>query len=314
MTQKRDFDQWLTTFKSSIASFDYYVDFHKVLDNVERWRSELYLMNSLLGSEHIEADFKALAAKYPDILRVVPILLAVRYEEIPVLDTGVLTIYDFGRDAPTNTPDEYCEFMRSTGLFSLMENHAITNLYDYVTGVEVGLDSNGRKNRGGHLMENLVESYLMGAGLRRRMTGETSSRGRSQKRQSISGDPTETGVYYKELYATQAQDFWGVDLDAITNGGAADKRFDYVARTHRGVFGIETNFYGGGGSKLNETARSYKEIAQEAAGIDGFTFVWVTDGGGWMSARHNLEETFDVLENLYDIADLDAGAFRRLFA
>ena len=60
------------------------------------------------------------------------------------------------------------KFMRKTGLFDLMENHIVNNLVDYVTGIETGLDSNGRKNRGGHLMENLVEGFLCKAGLVKR--------------------------------------------------------------------------------------------------------------------------------------------------
>lgn len=301
--ETRDFDAWLDEFKSTIASFDYYVDFCKVRENAEKWRAELHLLNSLLGSENIESDFLLLCEKYPDVLRAIPTLLAVRKQEIPVLEVGILTTYNFG-SGKKNTPQEYCDFMRSTGLFELMETHSISNLFDYVTGVEVGLDSNGRKNRGGHLMENLVEGYLIGAGLKRR---------KSEGKVPLAGDPNEVGVYYKELYSSQAQRFWGIDLSAITNNGTVEKRFDFVAKTSAGLFGIETNFYAGGGSKLNETSRSYKEMAEESSNIDGFTFVWVTDGQGWKKARNNLHETFDVMDTIYSLSDLDRGVFKKLF-
>lgn len=302
---EKDFGAWLDQFKPVIASFDYYVDFDKVYVNAEKWKAELHLMNSLLGSENIERDFLALVRKYPDCLQTVPILIAVRSQEIPVLDVGGLVYYQFGK-RKRSTEAEYLDFMRSTGLFELMEEHRISNLYDYVFGVEVGLDSNGRKNRGGHLMENHVEMHLQAAGLKRRFT---------DRKTSIDGDPTETGVFYKELNSSQIQEFWGIDLSPVTNDGTVEKRFDFVAHGADGaVYGIETNFYAAGGSKLNETARSYKEMAQESAGVEGFEFVWVTDGRGWISARNNLRETFEVMEHIYNLTELEEGAFKRLFA
>jgi type II restriction enzyme len=187
------------------------------------------------------------------------------------------------------SPEQYMVFMRKTGLFNLMEIHILSNLVDYATGVETGLDSNGRKNRGGHLMENLIESYLRKAGL-------------------ISGD-----TYFKEMTISTIEARWGIDLSLLSNQGKAVKRFDFVVKTPSAIHGIETNFYASGGSKLNETARSYKTIALEAKEIDGFSFVWFTDGRGWQSARHNLEETFDVMEHIYNINDLKSGIMERIF-
>jgi type II restriction enzyme len=180
-------------------------------------------------------------------------------------------------------------FMRKTGLFNLMEKHILSNLVDYATGVETGLDSNGRKNRGGHLMENLVESHLRKAGL-------------------VSGD-----TYFKEITIGAIETKWDIDLSLLSNQGKAVKRFDFVVKTPGTIFGIETNFYASGGSKLNETARSYKTIALETQQIDGFEFVWFTDGQGWKSARNNLEETFDVMKHIYSIADLDDGIMEQIF-
>lgn len=121
--------------------------------------------------------------------------------------------------------------------------------------------------------------------------------------------------YYKEMYLSKIQREWGINLSALSNNGKADKRFDFVVKTPRMVYGIETNFYGGkgGGSKLNETARSYKMLAKEADTVNGFTFVWITDGTAWKSARRNLEETFDVMEHIYSIDDLEHGVLDRLF-
>lgn len=284
---KRNFNEWLETFRSSIATYSYYVDFEKVYGNVDAIKVELNILNSLIGSKNIEADFEKLLKDYPQILKCIPILIAVRGREIYAIDGDGEYLFNFKK--ANCSVEEYKMFMRKTGLFTLISDHIINNLVDYVTGVEVGLDSNGRKNRGGHLMEDLVETYLKKSGLVRDVD------------------------YFKEMYISEIEEKWGIDLSNISNQGKAEKRFDFVVRKGTMIYGIETNFYTGGGSKLNETARSYKTIALETREIDGFTFVWFTDGEGWKSARHNLEETFDVMDDIYCIKDLEDGVIDTLF-
>jgi type II restriction enzyme len=283
---KRDFKTWLSKFRDSIANYEYYTNFEKVYTNVDNMRIELNILNSLVGSKNIEQDFKDILERYPEVLKCIPILIAVRLSEIPILKDSVNYVYKFNSKNHSN--DEYAQFMREIGLFDLLENHIISNLVDYVTGVEVGLDSNGRKNRGGHLMENLVESYIVKTGF------------------------TKDVDYFKEMYIHEITQKWGIDLSAISNQGKTEKRFDFVIKTNNMIYGIETNFYASSGSKLNETARSYKQIAQEVNTIDGFTFVWFTDGVGWHSAKHNLEETFDTMEHLYCIYDLEHGIIKNI--
>lgn len=289
----RDFSEWLLGFRDSIADYGYYIDFDKVHRNVDNIKVELNILNSLIGSKNIEADFENLMRKYPEVLKCIPLLLAVRANEIYCQDEngGYLFQFDFGKYSPNSHAhyERYKYFMRETGLFDLLENHIVNNLVDYATGVETGLDSNGRKNRGGHLMENLVESFIQKAGF------------------------VKDESYFKEMYIHQITDKWGIDLSAISNQGKTEKRFDFVVKTSNMIYGIETNFYGGGGSKLNETARSYKTLALETDTIDGFTFVWFTDGKGWTSARHNLEETFDVMEHIYNINDMENGIITEVF-
>ena len=283
----RDFSEWLLGFRDSIADYGYYIDFNKVHRNVDNIKVELNILNSLIGSKNIEEDFENLINKYPETLKCIPLLLAVRSNEIYAIDGDGDYTYNFKN--PNLSVEQYKIFMRKTGLFDLIENHIVNNLVDYATGVETGLDSNGRKNRGGHLMENLVESFIQKAGF------------------------VKDESYFKEMYIHQITDKWGVDLSAISNQGKTEKRFDFVVKTSNMVYGIETNFYGGGGSKLNETARSYKTLALETDTIDGFTFVWFTDGKGWTSARHNLEETFDVMEHIYNIKDMENGIITEVF-
>lgn len=284
---ERDFNAWLSGFRDSIADYGYYIDFEKVYRNVDSVKIELNLLNSLIGSKNIEADFSSLIKKYPEVLKCIPLLLAVRANELYCQDKNGGVLYKF--NAAGIETERYAYFMRKTGLFDLLENHIVSNLVDYVTGVETGLDSNGRKNRGGHLMEDLVESYIRKAGF------------------------IKDESYFKEVYIHQITEMWDIDLSAISNQGKMEKRFDFVVRTPGMIYGIETNFYGSSGSKLNETARSYKTLALETDTIDGFTFVWFTDGRGWTSARHNLEETFDVMEHIYSIKDLENGIISEVF-
>lgn len=284
---ERNFNEWLSGFRDSIADYGYYIDFEKVHRNVDNIKVELNILNSLIGSKNIEADFESLMRKYPEVLKCIPLLLAVRANEIYCQDEngGHLYEFDFGKYPPNSHAhyERYKYFMCETGLFDLLENHIVNNLVDYATGVETGLNSNGRKNRGGHLMEDLVESFIKKAGFVKNVS------------------------YFKEMYIHEITEKWDIDLSAISNQGKMEKRFDYVIKTSSMIYGIETNFYGSGGSKLNETPRSYKTLANEADTIDGFTFVWFTDGKGWTSARHNLEETFDVMEHIYNIKDMEDG-------
>jgi type II restriction enzyme len=284
---KRNFTDWLSTFRDSIATYSYYIDFEKVYGNVENIKIELSILNSLIGSKSIEKDFENILKKYPETLKCIPILLAVRNSEISVSDENGSLVFDFTSSKQSIT--EYSTFMRKSGLFDLLQNHLVNNLVDYVTGVETGLDSNGRKNRGGHLMENLVEEYIKKAGF------------------------IKDENYFKEMYIHEISEKWNVDLSAISNQGKMEKRFDFVVKTENQIYVVETNFYGSGGSKLNETSRSYKTLASEIDTIDDVTFVWFTDGNGWQSARHNLEETFDVMENIYCIKDMEDGVIEKVF-
>ena len=290
--EKREFKNWMASFKESIADYGYYVDFDKVYRNVNEVKVELNILNSLIGVPNIEEEFENLIRKYPDVLKCIPLLLAVREKEIYCQDEKGGQTYKFTpkQMRPKELePEKYAYFMEHTGLFDLLKNHIIRDLVDYVTGVETGLDLNGRKNRGGHLMEDLVEGYIKKAGFVKDKT------------------------YFKEMYIHQIAEKWGLELSAISNQGKMEKRFDFVVKTGKMVYGIETNFYGSQGSKLNETARSYKTLALEANTIQGFTFVWFTDGKGWSKAKHNLEETFDVMEHIYSIQDMENGIMSEVF-
>lgn len=295
--EKRNFDEWLAGFEDSIASWRYYTDFEKVYKNVNLIKNELNLLNGLVGSKNIEQDFKSLLEEYPNVLKAIPILIAKREKQIIIKDAVQDYYYNF--KAMNYSLDDYITFMRRTGIFDLLENHLISNLYDYVTGVEAGMDTNARKNRTGDAMEDLVESYIIKAGF------------------------VKNHNYYKEVTSTQLKEKWNIDLDEVLksidraikskDNKLAEKRFDFVVESKETIFLIETNFYASQGSKLNETSRSYKMLNEELKKIDGVKFIWFTDGKGWNRAKNNLQETFNEMDDIYCIKDMKEDIMRKIF-
>lgn len=282
----RNFNEWLAKFKRSIAGYDYYVDFKKVYKNVASLKIELNILNSLIGSMDIENGFYTLLKTYPTVLRAIPLLLAIREKEIFIIDGVKTSIFNF--EKMNYSEEEYGTFMKKSGLFDLLQNHIINNLYDYALGIEVGLDSNGRKGRGGDLMEDIVEKFINEAAF-------------------------EKGIdYFKEMTLRDIEIKWNTNLSAMSADDTSTKRFDFVIKKPSMIYLVETNFYTSNGSKLHETARSYKSLALSSKQCEGVAFVWITDGKGWNSARNNLKETFDVMEHIYNINDLENGAIKKL--
>lgn len=99
----------------------------------------------------------------------------------------------------------------------VFQQQKIKNLVDYVFGIETGLDTNARKNRSGHIMENMIA--------------------RTFDSQNI--------PYRQEVYSSE----WLAISEVL---GDDEKRFDFVIQTPQKIFLIEVNFYSSGGSKLNE--------------------------------------------------------------
>ena len=279
----RNFNNWLLTFRKSINNYSYYTDFNKIYRNIALIKVEINILNSIIGSTNIEEDFINILLKYPECLKVIPILLAVRSNEIYCQDENGTINYKF--DNLVNSIEQYKYFMRKTGLFDMMQNHIISNLQDYITGIETGLDSNCLKHRGGQQMEQIVENYIKQIGVE----------------------------YYKEIKNSMIKNKWNIDLSTLLSNNISNKRWDFIVKTNNYLYAIETNFYNVGGSKLNEIARSYKYIAEKSNNIPNFKFVWITDGLGWKSARKNLNEVFNILETIYNIEDLENGLLNLLF-
>lgn len=283
---KRSFEEIIGNLRDSIATYNYYVDFNKVYRNVNKVEMQLNLLNYLIGKDNIEQEFMKLIVEYPDVIEVIPILLAVREGEIKIIDGEVIS-YSFKK--MNREVADYTKLLRESGLVELFEKKKIKNLVDYVTGVEVGLDTNARKNRTGHLMEDIVESYI-------------------KKIPNVDYLKEATKNDIKKHFKTDELDDLNLDDEKKTN-----KRFDFVVKSRTGkLLLIETNFYGGSGSKLNETARSYAKLGKDITGINGIEFVWITDGKGWRSTQNNLREAYSVIEHLYTLDDLDNGVLEKL--
>ena len=292
----RDFDEWLSEFEDSIATWKYYTCFEKIYKKTELIKDELNLLNSLIGSKNIEEDFRILANVHPEVLRAIPILIATREKIIIIKDAVKDYYYNFKK--MNYSMDTYIMFMRKTGIFDLLEKKLVSSLYDYVLGVEVGMDTHARKNRTGDAMEDLVESYIIKSGYIKNYN------------------------YFKEVKSSQIKERWNIDLKGILKEvdhktqnkqvKLAEKRFDFVIKKANTLYLIETNFYASQGSKLNETARSYKMLNKELKNIDKVEFIWFTDGKGWKKSKDNLKEAFLEMDEIFNIKELKNGIIEDL--
>ncbi len=283
MHKKRDFKDIMGNLKLTISDYSFFTNFSKVFDRVFKFSNEINELNELIGSQNFENDFKQTIINNPEVLKVIPMLLAKRDDQVVVYSDGILHKYRF--DMLYNTLDEYLDFIKKTGIVDLFSGKTVENFYDYLLGIEAGLDSNARKNRGGVAMSNIVEYYIQQSGQ----------------------------IYFKELSTKHILSKFGIDLSGKSKGNNhALKRFDFVVQTSKFLYLIETNFYSSGGSKLNETARSYRQLNQDLKEVEEVKFVWITDGIGWETTGDGFREAYDSIDYLYTIYDLEVGLFENL--
>ena len=254
----------MTQLLETNANLGFYTDFQKCHENVKNIAKKLHALNYLVGKENIEEAIHDLWEENPSVFSVIDILIAVRTKDKKIA---------FNRaDEPQlienffDSEEGVQEYIKDTGLSDVLSNRQITNLVDYVFGVEVGLDSNARKNRSGHIMEDMVANILTKAGI----------------------------IFDQEVYSRE--------FPAVYKAlGVDSKRFDFVIKTQAKTYLMEVNFYSGGGSKLNEVARAYTDLAPKINACQGYEFVWVTDGIGWESAKGKLEEAFYTIPSIYNL-------------
>ena len=262
---KEQFKTFLSQLSETNATLDYFVDFQKVIGNVRKIALKLNQLNYLIGKDNLEEAINELYEENPKVFEVLDILIAVRNKNTKTLDnTGKIVSLENYFTSPKSILEYICE----TRLAEVFKNKEITNLVDYVFGIEVGLDTNARKNRGGDNMSKAV---------------------------SLLFDREE--VYYKkEVNSTLFLDIESLGVDV--------KRFDFVIKTKKKTYLIETNFYNTGGSKLNQVARAYSEVAPKINQYENYEFVWITDGQGWLSAKNKLEEAYNAIPSVYNLTTL----------
>lgn len=275
-----------------ITQWDYFVNWEKVLRNVVPFEKELNLLNVLIGKENIKDELSNLILEYPKVVNAIPLLLAIRFktkkeQQINILIDPVNYQYD-NFDLSIEKPnkqeaDNIADFFINTGLGELVKDKKIKNLVDFATGVEVGLDSNGRKNRGGHQMENLIERYI----------------------QEVCAELNLP--YLKEANAKAIKTAWNIDLKV----DKSSRRIDYVINKNGKLFFFEVNFYNGGGSKLKSTATEYIKM-NDYWNEQGIEFIWITDGAGWLKTLLPLREYFDKAEYLFNLEMLKNGILKKI--
>ena len=262
-----DFSTFMSQLKDTNQTLDFFCDFDKIHNNVENIKLSLCMLNSLIGTADLRSAVETIWRRDKSAFNVMDILIAVRSEgKKKVLNSlGKCVILN----SLFNSVDGVIEFLEDTGLAEVLQSQKITNLVDYVFGVETGLDSNARKNRSGHVMEDVVAEIFDNNNIK----------------------------YRKEVYSSE----WTEMTQAL---GDDEKRFDFVIETPQKIYLIEVNFYSGGGSKLNEVARAYSDIAPKINAVEGFEFVWITDGIGWNSAKNKLQEAFNIIPSIYNLTSI----------
>lgn len=263
---KEQFDSFMSQLKETNTTLDFYCDFEKINNKVEAISIKLNQLNYLIGQEDIDSAICRLWNENKNVFSILEILIAVRTSDKKkaIMSDGNVRLINTLFDSAEGV----IEYIHGTGLDKVFKNKQIKNLVDYVFGVETGLDTNARKNRSGHLMEGQVASIFDNANI----------------------------VYRQEVYSTEYP-----ELSVL---GEDKKRFDFVVETNRCKYLMEVNFYSGGGSKLNEVARAYSELSPKINNVEGFEFVWITDGIGWKSARNKLEEAFYAIPNIYNLTTI----------
>lgn len=264
---KKDFTLFISQLQATNQTLDFFCDFSKINQNVENIKLSLCMLNSLIGSTDLRRSVETIWARDPSAFAVMDILIAVRSKgRKKVLNAQGETIV---LDQLFTSVDGVMEYLETTGLADLFQQQKIQNLVDYVFGIETGLDSNARKNRSGHIMENHVAEILSRNGI----------------------------TYRQEVSSTE----WPELQEAL---GEDEKRFDFIIPSPTKTYLVEVNFYSGGGSKLNEVARSYSDIAPKVNAVAGFEFVWITDGVGWHSAKNKLQEAYNIIPSIYNLTSI----------
>lgn len=264
----KNFTLFMSQLQETNQTLDFFCDFDKIAANVAEVEMSLNTLNYLIGRENLSDGVADIWKRDPKVFEVLGILIAVRDEgKKPVVDSNGNVVL---LKSFFESDAKVVEFLNATGLAEVFKSRRIKNLVDYVFGIETGLDTNARKNRSGHIMEGTVARILR-----------------------------ENGIPFR-------QEVYSSEFPELTVLGTDEKRFDFYVKTRKKRYLIEVNFYSGGGSKLNEVARAYTELAPKVNSVNGYEFVWITDGIGWKSAKNKLEEAYNTIPSVYNLSNINS--------
>ena len=258
------FQLFVSQLSETNATLGYFTDFAKIRSNVKKIAIKLNQLNYLIGKTDLKEAIRDLYQENPKVFEILDILIAIRKNKKAKTFNNQGDIVAL--DSYFYSPDKIFEYIQETGLAEVFQNKDVTNLVDYVFGIEVGLDTNARKNRGGDNMANAVALLFNSENL----------------------------LFESEVSSTL--------FPEITSLGVDVKRFDFVIKTRQKTYLIETNYYNSGGSKLNEVARAYSDVAPKINQYPNYEFVWITDGQGWLTAKNKLEAAFNIIPCVYNLA------------
>jgi len=279
------FDHLIKTLRPGISDWEYFVNWNKAFYNTRAIESTLNVMNYLLGKEKFDSEFRYLAQKYPEIIAMIPILIvrngnkSSNYQVVTVNGSSITEeVFNFsGKNHSDEDINKAIQFIYNSGLIRIFENDGVKNLVDYVLGVEAGLSSNGRKNRGGKAMENVCDALLQGMNIE----------------------------YISQASSSDIKNKFGLEIND-TDG----RRFDFALKVNDKLYIIEVNCYSSGGSKLDKTASDYRGLQDDLR--NQATFIWLTDGQGWLKAKNPLRKTFDHNDYILNIEMVNNGAFSEI--
>jgi len=288
-TNDEVFKYFYDTILPENRTWDYFINWEKVFNGVDKFKIELSILNSLCGSKDFDTDLRNILTKYPEVISVFPLLLGVRNDKLSVLDTTTLPNFDFlyfdfkKRKITDDEILEFISFIELSGIKNLILNGGFMSLKDYSYGVEVGLDTNGRKNRGGTIMEDLVEVIL------KSVYNLTDNEIISQSNSSV------------------VKQKWGITLPV----DKSERRPDFVIYKNQKLYWIETNFYSGGGSKLKSTCGEYKKL-YDFCNDNNVQMIWITDGFGWTTTKDPLRETFNHTDYIFNLNMIKDGILNEI--
>lgn len=273
---KKEFNSWLDTFQPTLATCDYFTDFEKVNHRIKELKPQIKMLKSILKQDDILLAIENTLNEDFSLVSILPLFIAVNTSKVTFIDTnGQYQTISFHKS--TNDLSVYMEFINTSGIVDVLKKVKSVGVEKYLFGILVGLDSNRRKNRMGHLAEDKLEEIL-------------------QK----TGNP-----YYKEVTLETIKERYNIDISQLSNRKVSSKRFDYIMEKNGELYLFESSYYTSNGSKQNELSRSYTEICKAINNIQGLHFIWVVDGNGWKSSKNALEKAYNVMPDVYNFSELE---------